>query len=230
MRMSGTAAGALGWHGALVPGRCPLEGRHVRLDGLRPNAHAEPLFRAAHEAGPVDPQLWAYLAYGPFADAEAYRAWLWSQAVLLDPVFYTLTPVGGSPCGLASYLRIDAKGGSIEIGHLLFAPPIQRTPAATEAIFLMLDYAFRELGYRRVEWKCNALNARSRRAAERYGFSYEGTFRQATVVRDRNRDTAWYSILDREWPSLRAGFEAWLDPSNFDAEGRQRRSLGDCRS
>ncbi len=219
----------LGWNGALVPARTTLAGRHVRLDALDPKRDAPALFAAAHETAPVDPELWAYMAYGPFPDLAAFRTWLWAQATGLDPVFYTLTPKGQPAAGLASYLRIDAKGGAIEIGHLLFTPPLQRTPAATEAIYLLAAYAFEQLGYRRLEWKCNAANARSMRAAERYGFTYEGTFRQATVVKDKNRDTAWFAILDHEWPRLKTAFETWLDPENFDAEGRQKRKLQDLR-
>ena len=217
--------GRLGWQGALVPARAPLPGRYVTLDALHPDRDAEPLFEAAHRTAPVDPGLWSYMAYGPFADVDAYRQWLWAQAGALDPVYYTLTPTGGTPAGRASYLRLDPRGGAIEVGHLLFTPPLQRTPAATEAIFLMAAYAFETLGYRRLEWKCNAANARSMRAAERFGFTYEGTFRQATVVKDRNRDTAWFSIVDHEWPKVKAAFEAWLDPANFDADGRQKQKL-----
>jgi len=218
----------LGWTGALVPARARLAGTHATLEPLDPKAHAAPLFAAAHGA-PADPDLWTYLAYGPFADAAAFTAWLWQRAGLLDPVYYTVVPKAAAPAGLATFMRIDPPGGAIEIGHLVFTPAMQRTPAATETIFLMLAYAFDELGYRRVEWKCDAANARSRRAAERFGFTFEGIFRQATVVRDRNRDTAWFAMLDHEWPARRVAFEAWLDPANFDAEGQQRRPLTACR-
>lgn len=220
----------LGWRGALVPARTTLVGRYVRLEPLHPEAHGEALFEAAHVALPLDPGLWDYMAYGPFADTAALETWLWSQAVLLDPVFYTFVPTDAAPAGFGSFLRIDARSGVIEIGHLLFTPRLQRTAAATEAIYLMAAYAFETLGYRRLEWKCNARNARSMRAAERYGFAYEGTFRQATVVRDRNRDTAWFAILDHEWPRLKNAFEAWLEPANFDPGGRQRRRLREFRT
>jgi len=221
--------GGLGWSGALVPARTELAGRAVALEPLQPARHAEALFAAVH-GEPSDPALWRYLSYGPFPHEAAFGAWLWQNATALDPVFYTVVPSGGVPAGLASYLRLDPRGGALEIGHLLYTPSLQRTAAATEAIFLLLAYAFEALGYRRVEWKCDAANARSRRAAERFGFTFEGVFRQATVVRDRNRDTAWFAMLDHEWPERRAAFEAWLAPANFDADGRQRRSLATLRT
>jgi RimJ/RimL family protein N-acetyltransferase len=211
----------LRWPGALVPGRGRLEGRYVTLAGLDPRSHARPLFDATHDGTAAATALWTYLPYGPFADPAAFEAWLWQQAGCLDPVFLAILPNGAPPAGLASYLRIDPRGGAIEIGHLLFAPRLQRTRAATEAIFLLAAEAFERLGYRRLEWKCDARNAPSIRAAERFGFTYEGTFRQATVVRGRNRDTAWFAMLDHEWPERRAAFERWLDPANFDAEGSQ---------
>jgi RimJ/RimL family protein N-acetyltransferase len=143
-------------------------------------------------------------------------------------VYFTLErPADGRPLGLASYLRIEPAFGTIEIGHIWFGPSLQRTTAATEAIYLLARHAFDDLGYRRLEWKCNALNAASRRAAERFGFTFEGVFRQHQVVKGRNRDTAWYAITDGEWPPIRAGFEAWLDPGNFHPDGTQRRPLGE---
>jgi RimJ/RimL family protein N-acetyltransferase len=214
--------------GAFVPARTALRGRHVVLAPLDPPRHAAPLFEATHGA-PVDPLLWRFLSYGPFADVAAFEDWLWRQAATLDPVFYTVVPVGAEAAGLASYLRLDATGGAIEIGHLVFTPGLQRTAAATEVLHLMLAYAFDRLGYRRVEWKCDALNARSRRAAERFGFTFEGVFRQSKVVKGRNRDTAWFAMLDHEWPRHRAAFEAWLAPDNFDEAGRQRLPLVDLR-
>lgn len=173
--------------------------------------------------------MWDYLPYGPFADAAAHSAWVLGVQGSTDPLFFAITnksAASSQAAGVASYLRIDPNNGSIEIGHLAFAPRLQRTPAATEALFLMLDHAF-ALGYRRVEWKCNALNLPSRRAAQRLGFSYEGLFRQAAVVKGRNRDTAWYAMLDAEWPALRAAFVQWLHVDNFDAQGRQRLALSD---
>jgi len=146
-----------------------------------------------------------------------------------DPLFFAIVDAAsGRAAGIGSYLRIGPASGSIEVGHLQFSPRLQRTPAATEAMQLMMCNAF-ELGYRRYEWKCDALNAASRRAAERLGFRFEGVFRQATVYKGRSRDTAWYSIIDQEWPGLERAFRMWLEPGNFDHDGRQRRSLADCR-
>ncbi|MFP4125113.1 MAG: GNAT family N-acetyltransferase [Alphaproteobacteria bacterium] len=214
--------------GAFVPARTALSGHHVTLVPLDPRPHALPLFDAAH-GEPVDPRLWSYMGYGPFADLAAFEAWLWQQAAALDPVFYSVVPTGAEPAGLASYLRLAPADGTIEIGHLVFTPRLQRTTAASEAIYLLLAYAFDRLGYRRVEWKCDALNGRSRRAAERFGFTFEGIFRQSKVVKGRNRDTAWFAMLDGEWPRHRAAFEAWLAPANLDAAGHQRRPLAALR-
>lgn len=222
--MSVEATRELGWSGAFVPARTTLVGGRVRLEPLDPPRHGPALF-AAFEAPPRDGELWRYLAYGPFADEADYVAWLWRQATALDPVFYTVVPAGAAPAGVAAYLRLDPPHGVIEIGHLVFAPRLQRTAAATEALFLLLGYAFDRLGYRRVEWKADVHNARSRRAAERLGFTCEGVFRQSKVAKDRNRDTAWYAMLDREWPERRAALEAWLAPANVDGEGRRRRPL-----
>jgi len=172
--------------------------------------------------------MWTYLPYGPFASSDSYRAWLEMVQDGTDPMFFAIV-VDGAALGVASYLRTDLDNGSIEVGHLAYSPALQRSTAATEAMYLMMRRVFDDLGYRRYEWKCDSLNAPSRRAAERLGFSYEGTFRQARVRRGRNRDDAWFSIVDGEWPAIREGFEAWLDPSNFDAEGKQRRSIASCR-
>ena len=212
-----------GWRPPLKPSREPMPGRYCRLEALDPERHAE----ALHAANRLDAEgrNWTYLAYGPFADLAEYRAWLVKQAASDDPLFYAIVEqASGEAVGLASYLRITPEAGSIEVGHLAFSPRLQRRPAATEAMFLMMQRAF-ELGYRRYEWKCNALNAPSRAAAQRLGFSYEGIFRQALVSRGRNRDTAWFSIIDAEWPHLKVAFERWLAPENFDAEGRQRVAL-----
>jgi RimJ/RimL family protein N-acetyltransferase len=204
------------------PRRAVLEGARVRLEPLDPDRHAEALFAAASG----DDALWDYLPYGPFDDVAALRAHLTAQAASEDPLFFAVV-VDGAACGVVSYLRIEPAHGCIEIGHIWFGAPLQRTPAATEAIHLLAREAFDGLRNRRFEWKCNAANARSRRAAERFGFTFEGVFRQHMIVKGRNRDTAWYSILDGEWPAVNAGFEAWLDASNFDADGRQRASLGE---
>jgi RimJ/RimL family protein N-acetyltransferase len=207
------------------PERAPLAGMMVRLEPVELAAHAASLYARSH-ARPEDEALWTYLAYGPFADQGAFAAWLKKQARSEDPLFFAIVErASGTASGMASYLNIVPANGSIEIGHIWFAPPLQKTRAATEAIFLMMRHVFDDLGYRRLEWKCDALNEASMRAARRFGFTYEGTFRQHMVVKGRNRDTAWFSILDREWPAIRTGFERWLAPDNFDAAGRQRRSL-----
>jgi len=201
-----------------------MEGQYCALTPLDPKAHAQALFNAfAKDVENVD---WAYLPYGPFDSLPALQAWLEEIARKSDPLFYTVMDRQGKAVGVASYLRISPANGSIEVGHIHFSPQLQRTPAATEAMYLMMKRAF-ALGYRRYEWKCNALNERSRRAALRLGLSYEGIFRQATVAKGRNRDTAWYATIDLEWPKLKAAFETWLDPANFDASGKQKMSLSD---
>jgi RimJ/RimL family protein N-acetyltransferase len=196
-----------------------LRGDRVRLEPLDP-AWADDLQAAA--AG--DPQLWDYLPYGPFADTAAMRAHLAAQAASADPLFYAVVE-DGRAAGVVSYLRVEPEHGCIEIGHIWFGAALQRTPAATEAIYLLARHAFDDLGNRRLEWKCDAANARSRRAAERFGFTFEGVFRQHMIVKGRNRDTAWFSIVDGEWPAVREAFEAWLAPENFDADGRQKAPL-----
>lgn len=211
-----------GWRPPPRPAREAVDGRHVRLEPLV-RAHAEELHAgfAGHDA------LWDYMPYGPFASAAAYGDWIDTAAGGDDPLFLALRDrATGRAAGVASYLRIQPEAGSVELGHIALSPGLQRTPAATEAWFLMMDRAF-AAGYRRFEWKCDALNLASRRAAERLGLSYEGVFRQATVVKGRNRDSAWFAAIDGEWPALRAAFLAWLDPGNFDSEGRQRRRLSD---
>ncbi len=192
----------------------------------------EPLDAGRHAAGLVDAYRrdeagvgWTYLPYGPFADAEALGSWLAEMAATDDPLFFAIMDEEGRPVGVASYLRISPEMGSIEVGHIHYSPLLQRTRVATEAMYLMARRAFDELGYRRYEWKCDDLNAPSRAAAERLGFTYEGTFRQDRIYKGRNRDTAWYSITDAEWPAIRDAMETWLKPSNFDEHGRQRTSL-----
>ena len=212
------------WKPPATPPREPMRGRFCRLEPLTPE-HASDLYAAySLDAKGV---LWTYLSTGPFSSFESFRSWLEEQALSSDPLFYTIVEEATHRAvGLASYLRIAPAQGSIEVGHLCYSPQLQRTPAATEAMFLMMQRAF-ALGYRRYEWKCDALHAQSRAAAQRLGFSYEGLFRQATVYKGRNRDTAWYAILDCEWPQLNGAFTQWLDPSNFDDQGRQRRRLRD---
>ncbi|MCX9154810.1 GNAT family N-acetyltransferase [Niveibacterium sp. 24ML] len=212
-----------GWTPPPRPGGVTLTGRFCRVEPIEPARHAEALFAA--NAQDSDGRSWTYLPYGPFATFAEYRDWLSTMAAGQDPCFYAIVDAAsGLAVGVCSYLRIDPAAGSIEVGHLHFSPRLQGKPAATEAMFLMMQHAF-TLGYRRYEWKCNALNAPSRRAAQRLGFSYEGCFRQARVDRGRNRDTTWYSVIDSEWPALKAVFEQWLGPENFDADGRQRVAL-----
>ncbi|WP_026871599.1 GNAT family N-acetyltransferase [Inquilinus limosus] len=214
------------WGPRPLPPRTPMEGRTCRVVPLDPARHAEDLFEAMGRD--ADGRNWTYLSVGPFVDFESFRAWLEKMAAGSDPLFHTVIDrATGRAVGVASYLRIDPANGVIEVGHIHFSPLLQRTPMATEAMFLMMRRVFDELGYRRYEWKCDSLNAASRAAAVRLGFRYEGLFRQAVVYKGRNRDTAWFSIIDGEWPRLRAAFERWLDPANFDAEGRQREKLSD---
>jgi RimJ/RimL family protein N-acetyltransferase len=216
----------LEWKPARLPQRAPLEGASVRLEPVDPARHAGALFSAADGA----PALWDYLAYGPFENEQLFTEWLAGRAASDDPLFYAVVDrAAGLARGMSSFMRIVPDHGVIEIGHIWFAPVLQRTRQATEAIFLMARHAFDDLGYRRLEWKCDSKNAPSRRAAERFGFVFEGVFRQHMVVKDRNRDTAWYAMTDPDWPLRRAAFEAWLAPENFDSEGRQRRSLSEIR-
>nr|WP_233491787.1 GNAT family protein [Nioella nitratireducens] len=201
----------------------PLTGRYARLVRLDADTHAADL----HRANSADDAIWDYLPYGPFSSAAAYHRWARQITSGDDPLFYAVQSVEtGHFCGVASYLRITPDMGTIEVGHINFAPELQRSRAATEALFLMMQWAF-DAGYRRFEWKCDALNFPSRRAAQRLGFSYEGTFRQAAIVKGRNRDTAWFACIDSEWPALREAYRAWLDPSNFRADGQQVERLSD---
>jgi RimJ/RimL family protein N-acetyltransferase len=206
------------------PSREPLRGRYVRVRPVSAATDAEPLYAVSHPpAG--DPAIWTYLFDGPYESVDQLGRMLESAQRSEDPLFFTLARLPGErPEGLASYLRITPEFGVIEIGNIWFGAPLQRTTAATEAIYLLARHAF-DLGYRRLEWKCNALNAGSRRAAERFGFTFEGVFRKHMVVKGRNRDTAWFAITDDQWPGIRSGFEAWLSPENFDASGAQRRAL-----
>lgn len=211
------------WQGVARPDGAAMEGRLVRLERLDADLHAADLFRAVsgHDS------LWDHLGYGPFSSASAYHRWAKDMAAGGDPLFYVLRDQTSGHCGgVASYLRIDPANGVIEVGHINIAPEMQRGPAATEAMFLMMQSAF-DAGYRRYEWKCNARNMRSRRAAQRFGFSFEGIFRNHMVVKGHNRDTAWFSVIDTEWPALREAYLAWLNPGNFDTKGRQRERLSD---
>lgn len=209
------------------PEGATLSGRFCRVEALDATRHGDELFEAFSAD---DGRMWTYMPYGPFSDRAAYQAWLAQHAPSRNPLFHAIVDAtSGEALGVASYLRIDPANGCIEVGHIALSPRLQRSAAATEAMYLMMRQAF-ELGYRRYEWKCDALNAPSRAAAARLGFSFEGIFRQAVVVKGRNRDTAWFSVIDKEWPALAAAFEAWLAPGNFDDQGRQRRSLASLRA
>jgi RimJ/RimL family protein N-acetyltransferase len=218
--------GELSWRPARRPERKTLEGASVRLEPLGPERHGGELFEATAGAD----ETWFYLPYGPFAGRDGFLGWLEDRAKRDDPLAFSIIDrAAQSARGIATLMSIEPEHGSIEIGHIWLSPQLQRTRQATEAIYLLARYAFDELGNRRLEWKCDAANAPSRRAAERFGFTFEGVFRQHRVVKGRNRDTAWYSITDGEWPAVRAAFEAWLTPSNFDPAGRQLRSLSEIR-
>jgi RimJ/RimL family protein N-acetyltransferase len=213
-----------GWTPRPPPPRTAMTGRTCRVEPLDPERHVPDLF-AANQAAETAAD-WTYMAYGPFDTLEDYCAWMERDCTGDDPLFHAVVDAAsGRAVGVASYLRITPAVGVIEVGHIHYAPALQRTPAATEAMVLMMARVFDELGYRRYEWKCDALNARSRRAAARLGFRFEGVFRQATLYKGRNRDTAWFAVIDRDWPALKQAFERWLDPANFDADGRQRESL-----
>lgn len=202
----------------------PVEGSHCRLVRLDPDLHARDLF----ESNALDTKdlNWTYLPYGPFASFEDYQNWVTEVTSKNDPLFYAIVDSKTNRAtGVASLMRIKPASGSIEIGHLNFSPLLQRTTAPTESMYLMISHAF-DLGYRRVEWKCDSLNAPSRAAALRLGFTFEGIFRQATVYKERNRDTTWYAIIDSDWPSIRETFLHWLSPENFDDRGAQKHSLG----
>lgn len=204
-----------------------LEGRYVRLRSPDAVADAGVLYAESHPPA-VEEGHWTYMWDGPYRDAAELREWLRFAERSEDPlVFVLVTLPDEHPAGIAAYHRITPEHGVIEIGGIWFGGSLRRTPAATEAIYLLAAHAFDDLGYRRLEWKCNSLNAGSRRAAERFGFRFEGIFRSHMVIKGRNRDTAWYAITDDEWPAVRSGFRAWLQAENFDADGRQRRPLAE---
>ena len=209
----------LNWHPRQRPSKTPLQGHYCSLVPLDLEQYSKALFDVLHD----NPgESWTYLPYGPFANPIEFHSWLVNNALGDDPFFYViLDPQAKQPLGLCSYLRIDPLNSSIEVGHLNFSTQLKQSTAATEAMYLMMAYAFDELGYRRYEWKCNALNEPSKRAAIRLGFQFEGIFRQSHVVKNRNRDTAWFSIIDKEWPALKIKFQRWLDPNNFDRQGKQ---------
>ena len=212
------------WKPVTLP--CPklLEGRSVRLEPLSAPSHTADLWRGVEGHD----EVWDYLSEGPFSHEADLRLSIEQKEKGTAAVFLAIVPrASGKAEGYASYMRMDPANGVIEVGNILMTPSLQKTTAATEAMYLMARHIFEDLGYRRYEWKCNANNAPSRRAASRYGFTFEGIFRQHMIVKGRNRDTAWFSMLNTEWPARKAAFESWLDPANFDAEGRQRRSLAE---
>ncbi|MGY2289960.1 GNAT family N-acetyltransferase [Pseudomonas sp. SDO528_S397] len=216
------------WKGVPAPTVQLIEGRFIRLEKLDPARHADDLFQALQGPG-ADPKLWDYLPYGPFPERAAFNDWLNHHAASSDPYFFSVIDrASGQVQGILSLMSIVAKEGRIEIGHVTFGAPMQRSPKSTEAVYLLAKHAF-EQGNRRLEWKCNNANARSKYAAERLGFSFEGVFRQHAVVKGQNRDTAWYSMLDSEWPAIGAGFERWLADENQAGSG-QVKSLAQCRA
>lgn len=204
------------------PARTVMQGRLVRLEPIDPDRHAAALYEASKD----HPEIWAYMPYGPFESAKALAAWQTSSCLGDDPLFFAVCEAeSGRPLGMVSFLRIVPAMGVIEIGHIWFAATLQRTPLATEAIFLLMRRTFDEMRYRRLEWKCNDLNDKSKAAALRFGFAFEGVFRQHMILKGRNRDSAWFALLDKDWPRVRTNFAAWLDPANFDDAGRQKTSL-----
>lgn len=208
------------WTPRRPPPATLLHGRYCRLAPLVAADHGPALWHRL--CAPSHPRQWTYMPYDRPADAATCEAWIRSLAASRDPMFHAvIDQATGEAMGLAAFMRIDCANGVIEVGHLNYGPDLQRTRAGTEATYLMMHRAFDELGFRRLEWKCDSLNAPSRRAAERRGFTLEGIFRNAKVVKGYNRDTAWYAIIDYKWPAIREAFETWLDPSNFDSQGRQ---------
>jgi len=209
----------------LAPDLRPLYGRWTRLEPVSADKHALDLYGSFKDSDP-EGRIWTYLGYGPFANFTTFRAWLIEREMARDPWFYAYVRRDtGKAAGMGAFMRLDAANGVIEIGHIWLAPGLQKTREATDAIFLMMRHAFDELGVRRLEWKCDHLNAPSRAAAKRFGFTFEGIFRQHFIVKGRNRDTAWFSIIDTEWPAIRQAFQAWLKDENFETDGRQKRKL-----
>ncbi|PUA17677.1 GNAT family N-acetyltransferase [Glaciimonas sp. PCH181] len=216
------------WTARPQPSWSLIEGQYCYLEPLDPERHASDLYAAYSQA--PDGRDWTYMSGGPFSDAASYREYAERAAASTDPRHYAVIEgKTGRAVGTLSLMRIDPANGVIEVGHVAFSPLLKRTPVSTEAQYLLMKYAFEKLGYRRYEWKCDSLNAPSRAAAARLGFHFEGIFRQAIVYKGRTRDTAWFSIIDGEWPALRAAFERWLAADNFDAEGKQRVSLTQMR-
>ena len=230
--MNSTSPTPFNWNPALLPAPVTLRGRYVTLEPLDAGRHAAALWQAVQGHD----ELWAWMGDGPYATEEEFRHAIAMKQSAPDAVFLAIVPAaaseptdpaprGGEAAGYASFMRIDPANGVVEVGNILLAPSLQRTTAATEAMYLMASHIFDCLGYRRYEWKCNAKNLPSRRAAWRLGFTFEGIFRQHMVVKGCNRDTAWFSMLDHEWPARKRAFKSWLDPANFDSQGLQRKGL-----
>jgi RimJ/RimL family protein N-acetyltransferase len=208
-----------------VPDMRPLHGRWMRLDHVSAAKHAADLYSSFDGKDP-EGHIWTYLGYGPFTSLEEFTEWVKAREAARDPWFYAFVRRDtGKAMGMGSFMRNDAANGVIEIGHIWMSPELQKTREATEAIYLMMRHCFDDLGVRRLEWKCDSLNAPSRKAADRFGFTFEGVFRQHFIVKGRNRDTAWYSMLDKDWPKSRTAFETWLREDNFDANGQQKAKL-----
>ena len=210
---------------ALVPARTELAGAYITLEPLDDKKHTQALYDAGHDS-PEALSIWDYLAYGPWPDVESYRAVIRNQSASFDPIFYAIRcNKSGEICGQISLLDINAQNGVAEIGHIWFAPKLQRTQGATEAMYIAMDYAMSDLGYRRMQWRCNSLNEKSRSAAKRLGFRHEGIFYNHLIFKGKNRDTAWYSILDDEWPEVKDKLSTWLSTGNFDTNGTALTSL-----
>jgi RimJ/RimL family protein N-acetyltransferase len=208
-----------------LPDLRPIHGRWMRLDALNVEHHGHALWEAIDGQDP-EGHLWTYMAFGPFADLDTLLNFIREKQAARDAWFYAfVNRATGKALGMGSFMRADPGNGVIEIGSIWLAPALQRTREATESIYLMMRHAFDDLGVRRLEWKCDALNAPSRRAADRFGFTFEGIFRQHYIIKGRNRDTAWYSIIDKEWPAIRKNFEAWLSEANFDETGKEKAKL-----
>jgi len=216
------------WQPCPTPSPIEMSGSFCQLQPLNCAKHAEDLY--SHFQLDSENKIWTYLPYGPFKDFSEFSNWLTQKSQSQDPLFFAIIDKNsGRALGVASFLRMVENNGVIEVGHINYSPKLQKTPAATEAMYLMMQYAFEELGYRRYEWKCDSLNNGSRNAATRLGFTFEGIFRQALIYKGRNRDTAWYSITDQEWPALKTAFESWLASSNFNEQGVQIKSLGEIQ-
>jgi len=214
-----------------TPARFPLIGQSVIVEPLDPDRHGHDLYQAAcGPDGDGSGDMWTYLTSGPFADEASFRVWLAPQGETDDPLVFALVDqAGGMARGMASYMRVVPHWATCEVGAIWFAPSLKRSRAASEAMYLMARHVFEDLNYRRYEWKCDSLNQASRRAALRFGFLYEGLFRQHVVYKGRNRDTTWFAMTDQDWPRVKAAFEAWLADDNFDGEGRQLRGLAEIR-